>query len=1065
MTSFISHARALTVATTALATGLILVAAPAAAQGEQPAPPPPGSAPQGSPPVNPAPEGAAPVVAGATTSPDSAEPPAPGGNEAPEIVVTGSSLPTTPDQVAVPVSIINAEAITRGGVGNNALELVRKQVPGFAGRSNTGNSNANNTNQNTAGGSQAQLRNLDTLVLINGRRAAVNAIAGLGGKVFVDLSQIPVAAIERVEVLTDGASAIYGSDAVGGVINFILKSDYEGGSADVRYAGAAGGYRERSANITVGHNFRPWLNVTMSGSYMKSDPLYQNQRSFTSPFFSTATAVPGSVVTGGFFGVLAPTLTSPSQRNPTGLLATAPNFAALIANGTYVNTPTQTSPQTSPATANSNIAITGTGIGGTYDLSQFQTILLQQEQKAFSGSVTARIIGNDLIFFADTQLADNHSFTQFRPVTAGVTLPQGAPFNPVAGALAGVTFGSTANPKQYFNHNESLRITAGFKGNLPFIGPRWSFETAYVHSVNTLTQQQRNVIYTPNVARAIAGGFDANGNAVAGGAFSKVFSGFSLSGPLVLVPALDPLSRTPNPATLAALFGTEILKASSRLDSFDGKITGNLVRLPGGPVAMAIGAGYRRESLSGTPDANGYVHTDPNYCNNGGALTNNPSAWSGGQQADPFPVACSTGAPGSSTPSGRRISSEFLEVRIPITGGDFTLPGFHEFNLIGAVRHEHYSDAGNSTVPKIGFFWQPFDSSLTLRGTYAKSFTAPPLYQEFGPVNFRLAGPGIIPAAFPGLAAGLSPVEDGVNPGLQPAKATSYSLGVVFKPAFVPRLRLEANYSFIRETGLPGGIGFSNIFLDVNQLGSASLFAGNIAKGNFPGMPGATAFANPGDLRAYLAADPANYANVFAIDRFTNLGGIRVRTLNGSIDYSVPTAKSGTLSFNSVIAVFLNYKFQALPSQKFYEYAGTATNGGTGVQGVLPKFRSYTTLNWNYGNFDVTLGNTFISSVRDLGAGGITYETNAGRTPPTAFAGRIKSYTAFDLRLAYTARDLDGHPSGFSIAVGANDVFNRMPPVSTNVFTPSAAYTDNTADVSTYSPLGRLIYVQASVHF
>ena len=91
------------------------------------------------------------------------------------------------------------------------------------------------------------------------------------------------------------------------------------------------------------------MNVTLSGSIVNSDPLYQNQRAFTSPFYSTATAVPGAVVTGGLFGVLANGLTSPSQTNPTGLAATAPNFAALVANGTYVNTPTTVSPQTDAA--------------------------------------------------------------------------------------------------------------------------------------------------------------------------------------------------------------------------------------------------------------------------------------------------------------------------------------------------------------------------------------------------------------------------------------------------------------------------------------------------------------------------------------------------------------------------------------------------------------------------------------------------------------------------------------------------------------------------------------------
>ncbi|QYE33089.1 TonB-dependent receptor (plasmid) [Polymorphobacter sp. PAMC 29334] len=723
------------------------------------------------------------------------------------------------------------------------------------------------------------------------------------------------------------------------------------------------------------------------------------------------------------------------------------------------------SPQTTPSTARSNIGIAGTGIGGTYDLSRLQTILLQQKQKALAASVTANIVDDAIVFFGDAQIAENKSFTQFRPVTVGVTLPQGSPFDPVTGSLAGVTFGVPTLPKRYYNRNDSLRITAGFKGKLEFIGPSWNYEAAYVHSANVLDQRQTNVIYAPNVARAIAGGYNAAGVPTPGGAYSQVYSFFSLASPFVIIPALDPLSRTPNAAALAAIYGTEQLHASSYLDSFDAKITGSPFALPGGKVAVAIGGGTRKESLTGTTDRNGYVHTDPNYCNDGGTLTPNASTWTGGQSADPFPVVCSTSAAGSKTPGGRTITSVFGEARVPIAGDNFSFPGLREFDLIGAVRYEHYSDAGGSTVPKIGFFWQPFDKSLTLRGTYSRSFTAPPLYQEYGPVNNRLAGPGIIPAAFPGLAAGLSPVQDGVNPNLKPAKAQTYSIGAVFKPTFVPRLRIEADYSFVKENGFPGGIGFSNIFLDVNQNGAASQFAGNIAKGNFPGQPGAMPFVNPGDLRAYLAADPANYNNVYAIDRFTNLGGIRVRTINAAIDYLVPTNRLGSFEVNSAIAYFLNYKFQVIPSQKFYEYAGTATNGGTGVQGILPRFRSYTTLDWSLGNFDVVLGNTYVSAVTDLGVGGITYETNAAKTPATSFAGRIKPYTAFDLRVAYSVRDRDGHPSGFSIAAGANDVFNRMPPVSTSVFTPSAAYTDNTADVSTYSPIGRLVYVQASVKF
>ena len=945
----------------------------------------------------------------------------------PVIVITGSALPTTPDAVVVPVSIIDAEAIAKGGVQNNVLEILRKQIPLFAGRSNAGNSNANNTNQNTAGGSQIQLRNLDTLVLVDGRRVAVNAIAGLGGKVFVDVSQFPAAAVERLEVLTDGASAIYGSDAIGGVINVILRKNFEGGVASGR-VGFTNGYDEQQGSVLIGHNFGPRINLTLSGNYTRSTPLYQNKRAFASPFYSSSTAVPGAVGTNG----LAPALNSPSQTNPTGTAATATGIGQLVANGTYI--------AYGPTTSINGIPTLGTGIGGTYDLSQVQTLLLGQTQKAASGALNVEIIeGGALSGFVDAQYADNRSNTKFKPVTVGETVPQNAPFNPVAGPL-GVTFGNIANPKRYDTRSKSFRVDAGLRGELGFIGKDWNWEAAYVHSTDQLRQFQSNVVFKPNLHRAIAGGFDAAGNSLVGGRFANLFTTPNITSPTTVVAALDPFARNQNATTLSYIYATQPIYALSRLDSFDGKVVGTLPGLPAGRIGIAVGAASRVEALSGSTDVSGSVH--------------GPSAGSyvGGQSADPFSKS-------------RRIVSEYGEVRVPITSAAWNLPGLHALDLVGAVRHEHYSDAGNSTVPKVGFRWQPIDSQITIRGAYARSFTAPTLYAENGPTNNRLAGPGIIPAAFPGLAAGLSPVQDGNNPNLGPSKAKSFSLGAAFKPNFIPRLRADFEYSNIYQTGQAAGIGFSNIFLDVNQNGSKSVFANNIAQGNFPGQPGATAFVNPGDLRAYLAASPANYNNVFAIDRFTNLAGIKVQALNWTIDYTIPTELLGTFSASTTDAYFLTYKYKALPSQKYYEYAGTATNGGTGVQGTLPRFRAYTSVDWSYEHFDVTLANTYVSPVTDFGAGGITYETNSNKTPPSAFAGHIKSYVTFDLRVAVRPGPVDVRDKGLEVAFGINDFTNRQPPVSINAGTPSAAFTDVNTDVATYSPLGRLFYASATFRY
>ena len=250
-----------------------------------------------------------------------------------KFVVTGSNIPTAADSTDAPVVVIGRQDIEQTGLNANLLQILRESMPAFAGRSNAGVTNATNVNQNTGGGSQIALHNLDTLILINGRRIAMSGINATGGKNFVDINQIPVAAIDHMEVLTDGASAIYGSDAIGGVVNIILKSNYEGAEVGGRYAVStnSGHYSERSGYVVAGaaHN---GVSITAAGSWSKTDPLWQNQRPFIASNLKTGTAFPGFA--GGNF--LAASLTTPGGKNPTGTAATATSYAALVANGTYL---------------------------------------------------------------------------------------------------------------------------------------------------------------------------------------------------------------------------------------------------------------------------------------------------------------------------------------------------------------------------------------------------------------------------------------------------------------------------------------------------------------------------------------------------------------------------------------------------------------------------------------------------------------------------------------------------------------------------------------------------------
>ena len=927
------------------------------------------------------------------------------------VIVTGSAIPTTPGQVASTVTMVSAEDIAASGVSTNALDILRKQVPEIIGRGNTGAANANNLNQNTAGGSQLLLSNMDTLILINGRRAAVSAISAIGGKNFVDVNEIPAASIDHVEVLTEGSSTIYGSEAIGGVVNIITKTDYEGVQVGFRAGGAAGGYNEESAYFLAGTDWRNF-DFTLSGSLSHNDPLFQRARSFSSPITGRVNVVPGTIGSGaGAPAILSSTLNTPSQTNPTGVNATAASLASLEANGTYF--PTNTA-----------------GISSSYDISQFQTLLMRQGQLALDGGFSGNLAGDALSMFGDFEYSHDTSFTQFLPITSTLTVPKNAPFNPVAASISGVNFSDWARPKQFNNSQDAIRATVGFRGNF---WSNWNWEIGFVHSDNALTQKQTNVIFSPNLNRAVAGGYDSSGNAVAGGSFSQEFAGFNntASSSFVYAPALDPFARAAglNKASLVNLYGTEVIRAYSALNSIDGKVTGHAFTLPAGDLTFALGASYREERLS--------AHTDPNGHNTG------PTAqlWLGGTFADDYS-------------NSRSIWAAFLEARAPIASAQWNVPGIYALDLIGAVRKEHYSDVGESLVPKISFRWLPLDEDLVIRGSYSKSFTAPTLFALNGPTDTRLVGSGVIQTVF-GLANPGLQGEDGNNPGLKPSKSQSRTVSATYTPHFAPGLSLSLQYVAADQRGFPGGIGFTNILDGVNRQGASSPFAGNLAMNNFPGLPGAVAFTTPGQVAAFLQANPNNSLNLYAIDRFTNLGGIKTRAFNLSADYYYKTDQYGTFAVTTTGTAIRSFQFQALPSQIYYEYNATATNGGTGVQGTLPSYRFYSTVSWNENGWTAQLANTLVSAVTDIGPGGIVYANSTTLKPI-----HVPSYLAWDARFSYDGQAIFGeYGKGWSFAFGVNNFTDQSPPLAPQ------AFTDNNVDVSTYSPIGRFAYLQATVKF
>jgi iron complex outermembrane recepter protein len=941
-----------------------------------------------------------------------------------EVVVTGTLIPTNPDAAAVPVTTLDAGQLQQTGITTNTLDMLRKAIPAFAGRSNAGTSNAQSHNQFTAGGSQIQLRNLPTLVLVDGERVAVDAVAGLNGsKDFVDVSQIPAAALERVDVLTDGASSLYGSDAIGGVVNFILKHDYHGLTFGGHYGSASGDYNERSYYATGGADVGP-VNITATASYSKTAPLWQYQRSFASPKFGVTPGADLPGVVGGATYVLAPGLAAPNV--PTGTAATAASYAQLAAAGVY-------NPTTAAALSNG------------FNYAPYAMLLQQQENEAFVANITSKPFFDDSVrAFGDVLVSRNKvSSTAWasagQPFSAatGLTAPAGSPYDPLTTSATGVSFADSARPKGVFDTTDAYRFTLGLKGKL-WAG--WTWQSTADYSESKLGEDDTNLLYKPNLAPAIAGGYDANGNALAGGAYSKVYSGHSINNALVVQPALNPFAVSGlSAAVLSNLYGTEMLHADSKLYTWDAHTVGRLFDMPAGRVSLAVGLNWRREQIAGYADPNGRV-TDPTT----GLETGNDENWVGGVFTDPFT-------------HGRDDSAVYAETRVPITSARMQLPALHQFELVAAARFEHYSDAGSATDPKFGFRWEPFDEQLIFRGTYAKSFSAPPLYQAYGPYDTRQAAGTIITGVFGANYANMNSfnAEDGNDPALRPTTSVSRSIGVTFRPKAVSGLAVDADFSSINLYGFAGGIGFNNILNSVNNLGSASPFFNNLAVGNFPNFGGTDPFTAPGALKTFLTnpatgtGNPAASSSLYLLDRFTNLAVLQERSWTVGVTYILPWETAGTWTLSTNGAVFQSFKFQDIPGDPFIQYAGNTNNNGV-FGGTLPKYRFYSTVDWAFHGLDVTLANTHISSVEDTGQNG-----NLAGIP-------VSSYSAWDVRGAYDLHfGRSDSNTKLTLAIGVNNIGNKMPPLAPRAF--ANQYTN--ADIATYSPIGRLVYGNLAVSF
>jgi iron complex outermembrane receptor protein len=480
------------------------------------------------------------------------------------IEVTGSNIKRTDTEGVSPVQVITRQDIERSGQPTIA-ELIRSIS------ANSGQSfNETFTNSFSPGASGVALRGLsqkNTLVLLNGRRVATYGFAQNLQDAYVDLNSIPIAAVERVEVLKDGASAVYGSDAIAGVINVILRKDFQGGEVAASYGKSSeGGMGETQASATVGFG-NPGVdrfNVMISANYFKRDLLRESGRDYIdNQDFRRFGGLNGILTSAGTYQLTGGANPARVPFSTCGSVPGSPGFV-------------QTAAQ---------LGSTLTGSFCAYNPAPFLTL--------FPGNKREQVVANGTFditpsFQAFTDLAYSHTdsfqpFTPtgfsstsvaFDPTTGGVRrvpgiLPVGNPSNPFTTPTnISYTFFDVGERDSDITSN-FYRVLGGLKGSIG----KWDWEVAAFHSDSKENQHNFNQVDA----------FVLN-QVVANGTYN------------FLNPSLTP------GVTNALRIDTHRI-AISKMDGADARATGELFTLPAGPVGFATGVEFRRETVEDDPDA------------------------------------------------------------------------------------------------------------------------------------------------------------------------------------------------------------------------------------------------------------------------------------------------------------------------------------------------------------------------------------------------------------------------------------------------------------------------------
>jgi iron complex outermembrane recepter protein len=901
---------------------------------QNPAPPPPGAAPA----------------------------PAPVAAEVERVIVTGSNIPTAEEVGPNPVYALNRDLINKSGQGGTVETLLKSQ-PVF-GASSVPVQNNSTSQGGPAGTASISLRGFDpgaSLVLIDGRRVAPFPGSANSGAGFVDLTSVPIAAVQSIEILKDGASTTYGADAVAGVVNLKLYKDYRGVQVTTQFGNTLDkDAAEYFGDILFGIGDDK-ISITGDMFYYHHDSMFTKDRGNTNrgPFVSSntdpfnlqvSTAV--ALATGATFGTAGVPGQIPSDAG-TRVFTTPPDLTnGLAPTSQFIF---------------SNARVRGlptvpTALLPGFNFDAFQTSFPEQERWGGYTAFNDKICDDQFQIYGDFYYVDGKthdelaanatgsfetpgSFTIFippgpnplpivnnttvtpphTPTAAEVGMPNGAfnPFNPFEQIISG---GSRARLQDFGNRlidNENIaeRFTAGVKGDKLFNGT-WGYDGAFMYSqIQQISQIQD--VNGPRFERIL------NGNDSLFNPTSADFIGQTIP--------FNPFTDFRVPvASNQPLIDFATLKArdlfTSKLATLDLNIyTTDLFDLPAGGIGLALGGGWSREEYTINPD-------------------------------DQHRLAEELGV-GSILPvrAGRKEWNVYAETLIPVFSPKWNIPFFHSLEFTAGVRYQEFlNNDTNAAVPKVGVRWQPFDEQLTIRSTWGEGFLEPSLVELFGPTRFLLGPVGgntFAPVAVFGPQGNPNNLEQSVtnsettieqfpNRNLSPEHDRTWTGGFVYTPKWIPpqygQLTLTVDFWDVERTGVVVFLSPSTIVAGFN----AGIFPGVVS----PAVP-------PANMPSALFDPSGGFAGVGA--PYSNGGRENARGVDLGLQYQIETG-IGTWTWLTRVSYLDSFIYQ-FPGSVAREVSGRANNGpfegsffGDVTSGdAWVKWKGVTNLDWTWHNFDL----------------------------------------------------------------------------------------------------------------